>query len=171
MAVLVVRHLTKYRYRRPVRLGEHRMMFRPRDSFDQRLCIRISRFFQSHVVYAGSTTCSATASRFSTSTHSARAWRSKASFALITSPKMLPTFRLRSTQSFTHSCTVPSNCPRCDFDKLRRGKIDALRSGYRGSHLAEKCPSGSCPQSELCLTSPFENWVVRKPKQLSGETA
>jgi transglutaminase-like putative cysteine protease len=37
MAILVVRHLTKYRYRRPVRLGEHRMMFRPRDSFDQRL--------------------------------------------------------------------------------------------------------------------------------------
>jgi transglutaminase-like putative cysteine protease len=37
MTILVVRHLTKYRYKRPVRLGEHRMMFRPRDSFDQRL--------------------------------------------------------------------------------------------------------------------------------------
>jgi transglutaminase-like putative cysteine protease len=33
----VVRHLTVYRYSRPVTLGEHRMMFRPRDSYDQRL--------------------------------------------------------------------------------------------------------------------------------------
>jgi transglutaminase-like putative cysteine protease len=32
-----VRHLTVYRYTRPVALGEHRMMFRPRDSYDQRL--------------------------------------------------------------------------------------------------------------------------------------
>jgi transglutaminase-like putative cysteine protease len=37
MTILVVRHSTKYRYKRPVRLGEHRLMFRPRDSFDQRL--------------------------------------------------------------------------------------------------------------------------------------
>jgi len=37
MTVLVVRHVTRYRYQRPVRLGEHRLMFRPRDSFDQRL--------------------------------------------------------------------------------------------------------------------------------------
>ena len=37
MAVLVVRHRTRYRYKRPVRLGHHRLLFRPRDSFDQRL--------------------------------------------------------------------------------------------------------------------------------------
>jgi transglutaminase-like putative cysteine protease len=37
MSLLVVRHLTRYRYKRPVRLGEHRLMFRPRDSFDQHL--------------------------------------------------------------------------------------------------------------------------------------
>ncbi|MDC7787123.1 transglutaminase family protein [Rhodoplanes sp. TEM] len=37
MTVLEVRHLTTYRYRRPVGFGEHRMMFRPRDSYDQRL--------------------------------------------------------------------------------------------------------------------------------------
>ncbi|CAL8968669.1 hypothetical protein RHODGE_RHODGE_01188 [Rhodoplanes serenus] len=37
MTTLFVRHLTTYRYRRPVAFGEHRMMFRPRDSFDQRL--------------------------------------------------------------------------------------------------------------------------------------
>lgn len=37
MTVLKVRHLTTYRYRRPVGFGEHRMMFRPRDSYDQRL--------------------------------------------------------------------------------------------------------------------------------------
>jgi transglutaminase-like putative cysteine protease len=35
--LLTVRHTTAYRYREPVRLGEHRMMFRPRESHDLRL--------------------------------------------------------------------------------------------------------------------------------------
>jgi hypothetical protein len=35
MGILEVRHLTRYRYANPVFLGEHRMMFRPRESFDQ----------------------------------------------------------------------------------------------------------------------------------------
>jgi len=37
MATLLVRHITRYRYRRPVSFGEHRMMFRPRESYDQKL--------------------------------------------------------------------------------------------------------------------------------------
>jgi transglutaminase-like putative cysteine protease len=37
MPILTVHHATTYRYRRPVAFGEHRMMFRPRDSYDQRL--------------------------------------------------------------------------------------------------------------------------------------
>ena len=37
MSLLTVRHSTVYRYREPVRLGEHRMMFRPRASHDLRL--------------------------------------------------------------------------------------------------------------------------------------
>ena len=37
MTILTVRHLTTYSYAAPVRLGEHRMMLRPRDSNDQRL--------------------------------------------------------------------------------------------------------------------------------------
>lgn len=37
MQLLTVRHVTTYRYRRPVAFGEHRMMLRPRDSYDQRL--------------------------------------------------------------------------------------------------------------------------------------
>jgi hypothetical protein len=37
MPVLQVRHTTVYRYRRPVRLGDHRLMVRPRDSHDLRL--------------------------------------------------------------------------------------------------------------------------------------
>ena len=37
MTILSVRHVTAYRYAGPVRLGEHRMMLRPRDSNDQRL--------------------------------------------------------------------------------------------------------------------------------------
>jgi transglutaminase-like putative cysteine protease len=44
MIMLNVRHTTVYRYRRPVRLGDHRLMLRPRDSHDLRL-IRTSLNF------------------------------------------------------------------------------------------------------------------------------
>lgn len=37
MTILSVRHVTIYRYRQAVSFGEHRMMFRPRDSYDQKL--------------------------------------------------------------------------------------------------------------------------------------
>jgi transglutaminase-like putative cysteine protease len=37
MALLTVRHTTRYRYRKPVAFGEHRMMFRPCESYDQRV--------------------------------------------------------------------------------------------------------------------------------------
>jgi transglutaminase-like putative cysteine protease len=37
MRLLTVRHVTVYRYAEPVTLGEHRMMFRPRESHDLRL--------------------------------------------------------------------------------------------------------------------------------------
>src|SRR5216684_4399148 len=37
MTILNVRHTTVYLYRRPVRLGDHRLMLRPRDSHDLRL--------------------------------------------------------------------------------------------------------------------------------------
>src|ERR1700735_5681926 len=37
MRLLTVRHTTAYRYSEPVGFGEHRMMFRPRESHDLRL--------------------------------------------------------------------------------------------------------------------------------------
>ncbi len=37
MPVLNIRHLTAYHYRKPVSFGEHRMMLRPKESYDQRL--------------------------------------------------------------------------------------------------------------------------------------
>jgi transglutaminase-like putative cysteine protease len=37
MPVVSIRHLTTYRYRNPVALGEHRMMLRPLESYDQKL--------------------------------------------------------------------------------------------------------------------------------------
>ena len=37
MTVLSVRHVTTYRYKQPVSFGQHRIMFRPRDSYDQKL--------------------------------------------------------------------------------------------------------------------------------------
>ena len=37
MTVFSVDHTTTYRYKNPIRPGLHQLMFRPRDSFDQRL--------------------------------------------------------------------------------------------------------------------------------------
>jgi len=37
MPILSIRHLTRYRYRKPVGIGEHRMMLRPLESYDQRV--------------------------------------------------------------------------------------------------------------------------------------
>ena len=37
MTVFSVRHSTVYRYRRPLGFGRHALLFRPRDSYDQRL--------------------------------------------------------------------------------------------------------------------------------------
>ena len=37
MKLLTVRHVTTYRYKQPVSFGEHRMMFRPQESYDQRV--------------------------------------------------------------------------------------------------------------------------------------
>jgi transglutaminase-like putative cysteine protease len=37
MPILTIRHVTTYRYRRPVAFGEHRMMLRPRDDEDQKV--------------------------------------------------------------------------------------------------------------------------------------
>src|SRR6187402_363583 len=39
MTILRVRHITTYSYRQPVGFGEHRVLFRPRDSYDQRLLL------------------------------------------------------------------------------------------------------------------------------------
>jgi transglutaminase-like putative cysteine protease len=37
VTILTVRHLTVYRYRVPVGFGDHRIMFRPRDGYDQKV--------------------------------------------------------------------------------------------------------------------------------------
>ena len=37
MPLLTIHHVTTYRYQQPVSLGEHRIMMRPREAFDQRL--------------------------------------------------------------------------------------------------------------------------------------
>jgi transglutaminase-like putative cysteine protease len=37
MPLLTIRHVTQYSYRQPVAFGEHRIMVRPRESYDQRL--------------------------------------------------------------------------------------------------------------------------------------
>jgi len=39
MPIVSIRHRTSYRYRNPVAFGEHRMMLRPQEGFDQRLLV------------------------------------------------------------------------------------------------------------------------------------
>ena len=51
MSFLTVRHSTVYRYREPVGLGEHRMMFRPRCSHDLRL-IRTNLIITPHTSWS-----------------------------------------------------------------------------------------------------------------------
>ncbi len=41
--MLRIRHITRYRYARPVRFGEHRMMLRPREDPDQALLSELLR--------------------------------------------------------------------------------------------------------------------------------
>ncbi len=43
MKLLRIRHITRYRYARPVRFGEHRMMLRPREDPDQALLSELLR--------------------------------------------------------------------------------------------------------------------------------
>ena len=63
MSFLTVRHLTVYRYSEPVGLGEHRMMFRPRESHDLRLHQdRVWRLRPLRLACAGCTMCSITPS-------------------------------------------------------------------------------------------------------------
>ena len=56
MPFVTIRHLTTYRYRRPVAFGEHRMMLHPRDSHDQRVIqadLRISPRAEKPALRAG----------------------------------------------------------------------------------------------------------------------
>jgi Bacterial transglutaminase-like N-terminal region len=115
MTVFVVRHVTKYQYKRPVRLGEHRLMFRPRDSFDQRLLhseLTISPK-PARVSLDGFTTYLATASRSSILIHRALISMSKASFDLNMRKKRPRTSKLKNTPSFTRLDTQPNNCLTC----------------------------------------------------------
>ncbi len=93
MTILKVRHLTTYSYSRPVGFGEHRLLFRPRDSHEQRLLSASldlrplpSQLHWIHDVYGN---CVAIA-RFDTE---ATELRIEASIALDHTPELAPNFR------------------------------------------------------------------------------
>jgi transglutaminase-like putative cysteine protease len=113
MTVFVVRHLTKYRYKRLVRLGEHRLMFRPRDSFDQRLLhshLDISpkpcRVRWIHDVFGNCVTL------FDFDTSSAYI-EVESTIRLEHTPENVRTSKSKNTPSFTRSSTPPSNSLTC----------------------------------------------------------
>jgi Bacterial transglutaminase-like N-terminal region len=113
MTVFVVRHLTKYRYKQPVRLREHRLMFRPRDSFDQRLLhsdLMISpeptRLRWIHDVFGKCVTL------FSFDTSSSYI-DVESTIRLEHTPENARTSKSKNTPSFTRLSTSPSSCPTC----------------------------------------------------------
>ena len=110
MPLYTVHHTTAYRFRRPVKLGQHQMLFRPRDSFDQRLLASASKctlnqpkFGWIHDVFGNCVTLvdfniSAEALEFETTIH------------LEHTPENTPTFGSRSTPESTPSPTITANC-------------------------------------------------------------
>ena len=101
MTLLTVRHTTTYRYKQPVSFGEHRMMFRPRDSYDQKLLeawLTIKPEPTSlrwvHDVF-GNCVAIADFARLASQT----SFASRATSGLITRPRKRPTSRSRTTPS------------------------------------------------------------------------
>jgi len=95
MTLLSVRHVTTYRYSAPVAFGEHRIMFRPRESFDQRLLdlnLKIepspSDFYWSHDAFSN---CVAIA-HFD---RRSRELRFESTMTLEHTPSNAPDFRIR----------------------------------------------------------------------------
>ncbi|WP_423068285.1 transglutaminase family protein [Devosia sp. CN2-171] len=92
MTVLTVRHVTTYRYARPVGFGEHRIMFRPRDSHAQRLLTAeiiispIAEVRWMHDVFGNDITLASI-------TGDADTLRFESSIALDHTPEMVPRFR------------------------------------------------------------------------------
>lgn len=95
MTILHVRHITAYTYKRPVGFGEHRILFRPREGYDQQLLqssISISpepsEFFWVHDVFNNSVAVA----RFEAK---ATELRFEAAFTVEQTVQKLPQFRTR----------------------------------------------------------------------------
>lgn len=92
MTLLRVRHITTYKYARPVRFGEHRVLFRPRDSHEQRLVsstISISPHAEMHWIHDVFGNC-ITIAEFS---EAADQLRVETDIVLDHSSQMVPRFR------------------------------------------------------------------------------
>ena len=110
MTILTVRHVTTYRYRRPVALGEHRMMFRPRDSYDQRLVDSRLRITPEpahlHWIHDPFGNCVALA-RFKTRTSELRF---ESTIRVDHYPDNVPDFQTDPGRRPTRSSTTPTRC-------------------------------------------------------------
>ena len=92
MTILRVRHATTYAYAAPVRFGPHRLMFRPRDSHDQRLLsaeIAVSPHADIHWVHDVFGNC-VTVAEFGAE---ATELRFETNIVLDHTPQMVPEFR------------------------------------------------------------------------------
>ena len=112
MPVISVRHLTIYRYKQPVAFGDHRMMLRPRDSYDQKLLDATFAITPEPVdirwVHDVFGNCVAIA-RFA-----GRAAELRFESALMIDVGPMPSIsRSRNTPKGTRSPTAPTKCPIC----------------------------------------------------------
>ena len=148
MTILSVRHVTTYRYSRPVAFGEHRMMFRPRDSYDQRLIaaeVEITpepaHFRWIHDVFGNCVAIASFAGQ-------ARELRFESRMRLDHAPARAPDFQIEEyalTYPFAYEA---DELP--DLAAARSSGTIPTPSGSSSAGRASSCAKGARPRPESC---------------------
>ena len=148
MQLLTVRHVTTYRYRQPVSFGEHRMMLRPRDSYDQRL-------LEARLVITPRAGRAALGPRRVRQLRRARALRRAGAGAALRQHDPPRSFRRptpsisssRSTRATTRSPTAPRSSPTCCARSSGNISIPSARST---AGRASSCAATARPARASC---------------------
>ena len=158
MTVFSVRHITGYRYRRPVRFGQHRVMFRPRDSYDQRLIeSRARRRPAAERRCAGSTTSSETASRWSSSPGTADELRFETRIRLEHTPQAEPDLETDRAALIYPFAYDPEEA--ADLATTMRPALSRRRGATAGR-------GGSCSRRHDRDRAAADDAVLRDPREL-----
>ena len=160
VGVLSVRHLTTYHYSQPVELGEHRMMFRPRDSHDLRLIrTRLSITPQPvdlhwrHDVFDNSVAVAEF--RLRDDLAAVRQHGDAGTFRDETARLRLGGFPPGASRSMPHGMNGPISRRRCS-DRSRQWRSI---SGPPDSRPAESCPPGPSTRDVRPTATPSARWI------------